>query len=257
MRIDWLTVGAQVVNFLVLVFLLRQFLYRPVLEAMARREKRIADRLREAETREQDARHKADDYEARMADIESRRDELLAQAKDEADARRHELMESARREVEQAEARWQKDLLREQQDVVGEIRAEIAAMAESVVRKALADLAHTQLEQQIISGLLDRIDQLDDSARASLAGADGGLTVHTAFPLDSAQRTQITRALHERLGRSAPVHYAMDPALVCGVVLSSGGHRLGWNLADYLQSLSQGLNDRLSALATEQRQSPG
>ena len=254
MQIDWLTVGAQVVNFLLLVFLLQHFLYRPVLEAMSRREKRIADRLNEAAEREQAAQRKADDYEQRMTGVDKRRDELLAEAEEQAEKQRRELLDRARAEVEQAEGRWRQELRREQHEFLGEVRREIAAAAQSVARKALADLADAELEKQMLGKLVGTIEQLDDPARAALASAEGGITVRTAFALDSAQRGQATRALHERLGRETPVHYAQDEALLCGITLEGGGHRLGWSLADYLEGLEQRLRDRLATLETAPEQ---
>jgi F-type H+-transporting ATPase subunit b len=254
MQIDWVTVGAQVVNFLVLVFLLQHFLYRPVLEAMARREKRIAERLNEAAEREQTAQRKADDYEQRVAGIDKRRDALVAEAEEQAAAQRRDLLDRARAEVEQAEARWRQDLRREQHEFLGEVRREIAAAAQSVARKALADLADAELEKRMLDKLLGAIEQLDDRARTALASAKHGITVRTAFALDSAQRGQTTRALHERLGPDTPVHYAQDEALLCGITLEGGDHRLGWCLADYLEGLEERLSNRLAALDTAPEQ---
>lgn len=248
MQIDWLTAGAQAVNFLVLVFLLQHFLYRPVQEAMARREKRIAERLHEAVEREQVAQRKAEDFERRTADIAARREELLAEAQEAAALRRRELLERARAEVEQAEGRWRRELRREQHEFLGEMRREIAAVAQSVARRALADLAGAGLEQQMLGKLLDAVVALGDEPRSALARATGGLTVHTAFALDSAQRARTTRALHEHLGREVAVHYAEDETLVCGIALEGGGQRLGWSLADHLDGLEQRLRERLEAL---------
>ena len=56
MLIDWFTVIAQIVNFLVLVYLLKRFLYKPIIKAMDGREQRIAGRLEEADKREEEAR---------------------------------------------------------------------------------------------------------------------------------------------------------------------------------------------------------
>ena len=56
MLIDWFTVAAQAVNFLILVWLLKRFLYKPILGAMDAREQRIASRLRQAETEKAEAR---------------------------------------------------------------------------------------------------------------------------------------------------------------------------------------------------------
>jgi F-type H+-transporting ATPase subunit b len=72
MQIDWLTVIAQIVNFLILVWLLKRFLYHPVITAMDRREQRIAERLQLAEQREQAAIESRQDYENRIASINKR-----------------------------------------------------------------------------------------------------------------------------------------------------------------------------------------
>ena len=61
MQIDWLTVAAQIVNFLVLIWLLQRFLYRPITNAMARREARIEERLSDARTRRKEAEEEAED----------------------------------------------------------------------------------------------------------------------------------------------------------------------------------------------------
>ncbi len=49
MLINWFTVLAQIVNFLILVYLLKRFLYGPIIRAMQEREKKIARRLQDAE----------------------------------------------------------------------------------------------------------------------------------------------------------------------------------------------------------------
>ncbi len=49
MAIDWITVSAQIVNFLILVWLLKHFLYQPIIRAMDRREQRVSERLNEAQ----------------------------------------------------------------------------------------------------------------------------------------------------------------------------------------------------------------
>jgi hypothetical protein len=140
----------------------------------------------------------------------------------------------------------------------GDVRREIAAAAQAVARKALAELADAEQEKQLLGKLLGELGALDDDARAALAQDAGGATVCTAFAPDGSLRSQATRALHERLGGDSPVRYARDQSLTCGITLEGGGHRLGGSLADYHEGLEQRLRDRRSALETEpKRQSPG
>jgi len=251
MQIDWLTIGAQVVNFLLLVFLLQHFLYGPVTRAMDKREKRITDRLREAAEREQAAQRKADDYDRRIGKIDDQRREVLAEAEEQAERERRERLQQAREEIEQSERRWRRDLKREQREFLDDVRSQLAAAVQLVARKALADLADAELEKQMLGKLLGQLDRLDDEARRALVEAEGGVTVRSAFALDSNQRSQTTRALHERLGREVPVRYEKDDSLACGLALDGGGHRLGWNLAEYLQGVEQRLRERLAAIEAE------
>ena len=78
--IDWLTVGAQALNFLVLVYLLKRFLYGPVVRAIGRREEAIAERLREAEQRGKDAEAEARHHREAREALEAQRERLQARA---------------------------------------------------------------------------------------------------------------------------------------------------------------------------------
>ena len=62
MLIDWFTVGAQVLNFLILVWLLKHFLYKPILNAIDAREKRIASELADADAKKTEAQKERDDF---------------------------------------------------------------------------------------------------------------------------------------------------------------------------------------------------
>ena len=63
MSIDWFTVAAQIINFMVLVWLLQKYLYKPVLNAVRKREQKIAGQLSEAAAAETTAVGKDKEYE--------------------------------------------------------------------------------------------------------------------------------------------------------------------------------------------------
>ena len=96
MLIDWFTVIAQIVNFLILVGLLKYFLYGRILRAMDQREDRIASRLTEAEQREQEAEDERRHYQARQKDLEEKQSDILAEAREKAEAERKRLLDEAR-----------------------------------------------------------------------------------------------------------------------------------------------------------------
>ena len=140
MQIDWLTVAAQAVNFLVLVFLLKKFLYGPVVAAIERREARIAGRLSEAAEREAAAGRTARDYEDRLRGFEREREALAAQAREDAAAERERLMQAAREDIARTESAWREELARERQAIRQALRQEIAVSAQAIARRCLADV---------------------------------------------------------------------------------------------------------------------
>jgi F-type H+-transporting ATPase subunit b len=248
-QIDWLIVAAQVLNFLLLVWLLKRFLYRPVLAAMARRQQHIGERLQAAEARERQAGQAQARYEAELERLEARRETLLAAARAEVDAERHALREQARAEIEATEARWRRDLQREQAEFLAELRREIGSAAQAVASQWMLELADADLQERMSARLLARVAALDPGTRETLAGSREGLTLRTAWPLDEPARAQIAQRLQASLGRPVPVQWVHDETLICGLALEGGGHRLDWDLADRLEGLAQRLQARLSALA--------
>lgn len=251
MQIDWITTGAQIVNFLILVFLLRHFLYRPLIAAMDRREQRIADRLEEARKREDEADAAAREYRRRQRELERKRDELLAQARETADAERRRLVDEAREQVAQMRHRWQRDLEREQHDFLAGLMKQAGLGIMRVALRALRDLADRDLEQQLIAVFLRRLEELGEAERNALTGGNGPLRITTSFTLDPERRSALAEAMRERLGESSEFHFEHSPDLICGIELRRGGIKVGWTVAEYLQNLETRFAELLSPASTQ------
>ena len=106
MQLDGFTIVAQVVNFLILVALLKRFLYAPIIRAMQAREDHIATRLDEAQSTMDEAQRQAAAYEQRMQALQQTQDDMLARAQEAAESQRGQLIEEARQEVEHLQDRW-------------------------------------------------------------------------------------------------------------------------------------------------------
>lgn len=248
MQIDWFTVAAQIVNFLVLVFLLKRFLYGPVTAAMARREQRIAERLEEAAARDRAAAQKAAEYDRKLEAFARERDRKVAEAEEAAERAHREHLEAARAEVEATEARWRTDLAREQREWLGELRVELARTAQAIAGKALADLADVVLEEHMIRTLMSRLDRLEPAVRSALADCEN-IVVGTSFELDPARRAKVAHALQAGLGVETPVHFRQSADLVCGIEVLGGGQRIAWSVTDYVESLESRIRERLASAA--------
>ncbi len=250
MLIDWFTVGAQAVNFLILVWLLKRFLYRPVLAAMDAREKKIAGQLAQAAQREAQATAERDDFQHRRAALESEREGLLRKATEEAAAERHRLMEAARQDAEALRSRLGELLTHEREELRRRLASQTQTEVLALTRKVLSELAGIAVEERMVEVFLEHLRALPDDQRrlvtANTSAAMPVAVVHSAFELSLPRRTAIKAAIGESLGPGMAVRFELSPELVSGIELTVGGVKLAWSITDYLTSLSE----KLMALIT-------
>lgn len=245
MLIDWFTVVAQIVNFLILVVLLKYFLYGRIIKAMDEREQHIAARWHEAEQQQQEAEAEATSYRQQQDELEAKRAELLAQAREDADTQRQELLATARQEVDSLQARWRKAVRDEQDAFLRDLRQRASQQIHAMARRALTDLAHADLEQQMLVAFLDRLQTLEKDTWEALAMAQQDtkqpLVIHSAFALPQEDRQKLQHLLQEHLGEAVTVRFETAPEVVCGVELQADGRKIAWSLEHYLETLEESL----------------
>jgi F-type H+-transporting ATPase subunit b len=242
MQLDGFTTAAQIVNFLILVALLKRFLYGPIIEAMDSREAHIAARLQEAEVTRDRAAQQTALYHERLQQLQETRETMLVQAREEAEAQRQQLLAQARQEAQQTQMRWHQTLRQEQASFLQELRQHAGHQVCAVARHALAELAHADLEAAVTRVFLERLRDLNDEARHTLATAahqTQGVVVRSAFPLPVDLQQQIIRAVHDHLAADVGVQFATEPALLCGIELETLGQKVSWHLTHYLNGLEE------------------
>ena len=149
MLIDWFTVGAQALNFVILVWLMKRFLYKPILDAIDVREKGIAAKLAEAEAKKVEANKEQKDFQHKNEELDQQRAALLAKATDEANSERQRLLGEARKAADDLSAKRQETLRREAHGLNQAIQARAQEEVFAVARRALTDLATTSLEERM------------------------------------------------------------------------------------------------------------
>ncbi len=249
MPIDWFTVAAQVVNFLILVWLLKRFLYKPILNAIDAREQRIANELAEAHTKQTQAESQRDEFQKKNEEFDRQRGELLSKVKDEAKAERQRLIDEARKESDALRAKRQEAFHREQENLNDEITRRTQKEVFAIARKTLADLAGTSLEERMSEVFAGRLRELDGEAREGLANAlktrSEPVLVRSAFDLPPEQRAAIRDALGKIFAADVQVRFETAPDVISGIELLASGHKVAWSIADYLASLEESVGELL------------
>jgi len=251
MLIDWFTVGAQIVNFLILVWLLKHFLYKPILDAIDAREKRIAAELADADAKKVEAQKERTDFEDKNKAFDQQRSALLGKAADEAKAERERLIDQAKKDAESLRA-TQAEVLRGDQIRLG---SEITLLAEkevfAIARKTLADLATVSLEERVGEVFTRRLRELDPKAKellgAALKNSSQPALVRSAFILPADQRAAIQNALNETFSAAVQIKFEDSQDAICGIELTADSQKFAWSISDYLTELSKKVSDLVDA----------
>jgi F-type H+-transporting ATPase subunit b len=247
--IDWYTVGAQALNFLILVWLMKRFLYKPVLAAIDVREKRIAKEIADADAKKADAQKEHDEFQHKNEEFDQQRAALLSKATDEAKAERQRLLDEARKAADALTAKRQDALRNDAQNLNQAIIRRTQGEVFAIARKALTDLATTSLEERLVDVFTRRLRAMDGQAKSDLANAlrtaSGTALVRSAFDLPPEQRATIQNALNETFSAEIHLRFETAPDLVSGIELTANGQKVAWSIADYLASLEKDVGELL------------
>ena len=249
MLIDWFTVSAQALNFLILVWLMKRFLYKPILHAIDERERRIATELADADAKKAEAQKERDEFRHKNEELDQQRAVLLSKATDEAQAERQRLLDEARKAAAALSSKRQETLRNEEHNLLQSISHRTQQEVFAIARKALTDLATTSLEERLGEVFTRRLREMDGKAKAGLAAAlktaSDPAIVRSAFDLPAEQRAAIQNALNETFSAEIHVRFETAPDLISGIELTTNGQKVAWSIADYLTSLEKGVDKLL------------
>ena len=249
MLIDWFTVGAQALNFLILVWLMKRFLYKPILHAINEREKRIAAELANADKKKAEAQKESDEFTHKSEEFDQQRAGLLKKATDEAKTERQRLLDEARNAADALSLKRQEALRTEGHNIQQAISRRTEQEVFAIARKALTDLATVSLEERMGEVFTRRLREMDSQAKAGLGEAlrkaSSPALVRSAFDLPPEQRAAIQNALNETFSAEIHIRFETAPDLISGIELTTNGQKVAWSIADYLVSLQKGIEELL------------
>ena len=264
MLIDWFTVSAQMINFLVLVWLLKRFLYQPILDAIDRREKSIAAKLADADEKEVEAEQQRDEFQQKNAAFDKEKSDRRVQVDAEVKAERGNLLDATRVESEELRRKLQAALENEQLSLKESLSTRVRDEVFEIARKTLGDLAGITLEARMTEVFIDRLRALNDDDKVNLKSAllsserasqesRQPLIVRSAFTLPDEQRASIESIVREIIGGDDPIQFVTESALVSGIEINANGQKMAWSIGDYLASLSKSVDQLLQTLAKKEQ----
>lgn len=257
MLIDWFTVGAQTLNFIILVWLLKRFLYKPILDAIDAREKIIATKLADASAKENEAGKQRDEFTQKNRDFDQQRDALLKKANTEAQTESQQLLDEAKASANTLLQKRKEALRIEHRDLHEEIKRRTSEEVFEIARKTLSDLAGATIEERMCEVFLQQLHSLDDSTKITLINeiksSKSEIKIMSAFELPTHTKEAIQQTLNSFIEgtskKEIEIIFEIKPSLINGVALLVNGQKLAWSVADYIDSLEKNIAQLFEAKA--------
>lgn len=248
MSIDWVTVLAQIANFLVLLWLLKRFLYRPILDGIDAREAEISKRIADAEQAQQDAKAAESQYVKQRAQLVSEQDALLEKAMQATEEKRDGLLADARSKLQEEHQDWRKHLDSERQAFNKRLQETGSDALLKLTRKALHDLADQSLEDAIVRHVGQQLQPIAAELVQAAAGSQQA-KVTTRDALPAATQTLLEKEVQQWLPEVS-LSFVTDEQQSPGLIMQVGGAQVAWTTDSYMDELAELLSQHASSAAS-------
>lgn len=253
MSIDFFTFCAQILNLLILLFLLRKFLYLPVLKVLDERKSIMENEYKAAENARRQAEKTAQKIQKEYATVESEKQKILAQSHIKAEELAQKLTAEAQSEFEKARKSWKNKLTSEQNTFDLALQNLIVTYFEKFTDNALNQMADITLNELFLHKLEQKISSLSKKQKRQFSDdflQTNELSVITAKEISAESKRNFKNFLQDEflLPENIKIKFATDEKLICGITIKAGEQMIAWNLADYIAEFSKNLNTAVSSL---------
>ena len=239
---------SQVVNFLILFAVLYFLLWKRILRMLDQRKQRIAQGLADAEQARKERERAEAEYQQRIEQAKREREEILAGAVKEGELAREQVLAEARAEAEHIIAEARAELERDRQEMLADLRGQVASLAIAVSNKIIGEALDEQRQRRLIDEFFSgvragRVVVLDEEeiAWAKRSGAMKA-QVTSALPLTEEEQRIVAESLAVQLGEPPPeLEFSVDPGILGGLVLKVGDRLIDGSVAGRLASLQERL----------------
>ena len=256
MLIDSFTVIAQIINFLILIYLLKRFLFNRIIKIMDDREMQITGQMQDAETAKEEAQKELEEQRRIREELQEKWNEMLAQAKKDAQKKREELVKDAREKIDEEQKNWREAILKQRTAFLRDLRHLSCEQVCQISRKVLSDLAGEKLENQLIENFLIQLGKLskkekDDFVRF-ISKDEQKLWVNSSFRLTREKESEVRKTLEDVIGDKVEIKFKVSPDLICGIETRTEGKKISWNIENYLDGLEEQLKKAFTDISFQE-----
>lgn len=248
MQFNWSTFVFQIINFLILVFILYKVLYKPITTVIKKRRRAIEEKFKEAKAEQDKAEKLKKDYELKLLEINREQNTILAQARTEAEEERKHLIEEARKDAGRERTKAMRSLDQEIEKRLGDLQKTIASSATRLANTMLQQVSGKELNEYLAQHMLEKIRGINTEG-FDLPQSSTAIDV-TLFAAQEPGQSTVERfkaELHKVFGATPTIMVRQEPSMVAGfrveigeLILDAGFNR---QLEDWKKSLQKSLRE--------------
>ena len=233
-------VVAQILNFILLILFLNGLMIKPMMQGLENRRLRIEESLENARKADERLGNVERDYQARLVEANAEAQKVRADTLQSAQAELDRLRKDAQADAERIKAQARIDALAERNQMLGELRTQVAALAMAAANKVVGDSLDAQRQQALINDFFTKVPA------TLLAGTEvaneAGVSVTSALPLSADEQARVRSDLGKQVGQLGEVKFEVDPGILGGLVVRVGDKIVDDSVAGKMTAMRQALN---------------
>lgn len=256
MNLNWSTVFFQIINFLVIVWILKRYLFTPVLSAMERREKAIQSRLKEAEESRVAALKEKKALGIKIADLEKSKNSVISEVLKKSEKEQEILIKSLNEELQAKKIAFDKRLVDEREALRSSIKDIAGEVIVNTVSSALTDLANEKIQAVILDNFIEKLSKGELQKSELLKdfyNKSKRVVVNTSFSIGHTEETKIKKALSVLIGKTvSDVDFKIDKSILCGIEVICDSLLISFGMDTYIKELRVNLDNAIANLTKTQ-----
>ncbi|WP_409227146.1 F0F1 ATP synthase subunit delta [Gudongella sp. SC589] len=236
MQIEWFEILAQVFNFFILLLILRKIFYKPVNQVMESRQQKIDQLLGEAEEKMANANSLMDEYQAKLARLESEEEATIREARKKAEDMKEDLLEKYKKEADRRREEFLREIEDDKNRLSREIQTSLGQNSVKIARQILSYITDQDLEEEYFESFLNKIDKLEEAASDfEISFQEEKFEFVSADEISKEKKATLEAALKEKFKNFKELRYSVDEDLVMGYELRLESYVLNSSLKKYLE----------------------
>lgn len=238
MEFSWTTFVLEIINFLVLIWILKRFLFKPVKAVVSQRQADIDKQLLESQRLNDESAALKNEYENRLVNWERQCQKAREELSREIDAERISQLDMLKQSIEQEKKKAQVVESRQRMEAIRDSEQQALHQSAQFATSLLSRASGPELEARLLDILLEDLFSLSEEQAASLLHQWGvmpeAIEVSSAYPIPEQKRLELESALKTVSQLSIPVQYDENPELIAGLFITIGAWCLRANIRDDL-----------------------